>query len=609
MRQRRRPLQRLLRRGAAGVLSLVVLVPSFLSPLLAEEPEPFEAARRVDEIIAVEIAKSGAEPPALVGDEEFLRRATLSITGKLPTPEELTAFVLDPDNGKRRLVVDELLASPAYSRNWARYWKEAVLSRAQDQRVRLVARGLEEWLAEQFASDAGWGKTVGELLTATGDVSENGQTGLIFSQMAQPVELAAESARLFLGIQIQCAQCHDHPYDSWSREQFHELAAFFPRMRVQRTPGDGTRSFSVVSFNPRVSPQLARSGGGPFGGNPERFLERYDRDGDGKIAFSELSRRERPILRVLTRADRNRDKVVTLQELKSLRRPQTGRGRGEHFMPDLANPEAAGKLMQPVFFLGDRSPGELVDDAERRGALAEFFTTPENPWFARAFVNRIWAELLGRGFVEPVDDMGPEREVEMGEALDLLADGFTRSGYRPRWLFRTLAATQAFQRQGEARGARKSVSPFAAVCYVRMTADQILDALEGALGIEADGGPAAGRRYRGFGNLRSRFGLLFGRDPSTPPDDVAGTIPQALFLMNSPTVNQSIRAGLIRDLLSRFQTDDDVVAELYLRTLARWPRKKEIAVCREYLEDASSREEALEDILWCLINSTEFLTR
>jgi hypothetical protein len=169
----------------------------------------------------------------LVADETFLRRISLDIVGRNPTPVEILDFVLDVDPEKRSKTVARLLDDPRYGENWAGYWRDAIMYRRSEDRALLASAALEGFLKEQFNRNAPWSEIVAAFITAEGDVREEGATGLIMAQGGKPEETTAEVARLFLGIQIQCAQCHDHPTDRWKRDEFHQLTAFFPRVAVR----------------------------------------------------------------------------------------------------------------------------------------------------------------------------------------------------------------------------------------------------------------------------------------------------------------------------------------------------------------------------------------
>jgi hypothetical protein len=252
---------------------------------------------------------------------------------------------------------------------------------------------------------------------------------------------------------------------------------------------------------------------------------------------------------------------------------------------------------------------------------------------------------MGEGFYDVVDDIGPERDVRGEEILFPLADQWREGGYDVRWLFRTILNTKAYQREAKAAGQAQ----LAAVCPSRLRADQIFEALSVALDLPSVGGPngsprkadgaplkptqasagakpqagkkaveAAGlagavdkRQAPGQG-LRQPFGKLFGSDPSATPDEVLGTIPQALFLMNGPIVHNRTQARPntpLGAILSRAANDRQALNQLYLLVLSRQPNPQEVEVCVQHITKSGNRNEAFEDVYWSLVNSTEFLSR
>ncbi|MEX0611041.1 MAG: DUF1549 domain-containing protein, partial [Pirellulales bacterium] len=209
----------------------LVAAGSAAAPAIAK-PSPSQTARQVDRLLAEEVFSADSELAPRVNDATFLRRVWLDIVGDIPTPEHVTAFLLDPAKDKRQRVVQELVANPQYGQNWARYWRDVILSRRLEDRAAIVANPLVVALREKLNDNQPWDEIAAEFITATGDVKENGATAILVAQDGRTEETTAEISRIFLGIQIQCCQCHDHPYDQWKREQFHELAAFFPRIAV-----------------------------------------------------------------------------------------------------------------------------------------------------------------------------------------------------------------------------------------------------------------------------------------------------------------------------------------------------------------------------------------
>jgi hypothetical protein len=520
-------------------------------------------AQQVDRLLIEDVAAADKGNKVLefshrANDEVFLRRVYMDLVGRNPSPEEVTAFVLDPAKDKRSQLVDRLHDDPRFGENWGRYWRDVIMYRRSDERAQLAAPALYEYLSEQFNKNTPWDEIARSFITATGDVRENGATGLIMAQDGNTADITAEVSRIFLGVQIQCAQCHDHKTDRWKRTQFHELAAFFPRISLKQDNTTDKRTFNVAGNDDP----------------PRRF-------GPKQV--------NRPI------------------------------GKPEHFMPDLKHPELPGTKMQPVFFLTGQKLSFGTPDAERREKIAEWMTAPTDPWFAKAFVNRIWAEMVGEGFYEPIDDLGPDRTCSAPQTMDYLAKAFIDSHYDVKALYRIIAGTDAYQRESRTRRNPEGM-PFAANCPQRLRGDQLYDALVAALGMREGGfgllgqGKGAGQGKGGalLRSPRNQFNQTFGYDPSTPRDEVSGSIPQALVLMNGPQINREIngnRGTELARLLGSTNDNEAVTTELYLRCLGREPNKEELQTCVDQVKNSKSRSEAFEDILWALVNSTEFLHR
>ena len=504
---------------------------------------------------------------AAARDEVFVRRVTFDLVGELPTPEEITRFLLDPSPDKRARLVERLLADSRYGLNWGRYWRDVILSRRSDERALFAAESVTQYLTESFNRGKPWNAIATDFVTAEGSLGDDGRTALIASQWGEIPETAAEVARILMGVQIQCAQCHDHPTDRWKREQFHELAAFFPRIGVRAVRAEGKR----------------------------RGFEVFGRDG----------------------VDRAAKKIKQVKAGKKAKRV-------EHYMPDLADPSAEGTLMQPVFFVTGQklTVGEI--DSQRRATLAGWITSPENPWFARALVNRYWAELVGVGMYEPIDDLGPDRQCSAPESLDYLAAQFVAHNYDVKWLVQTITATQIYGRESKPRP--NSGEHPASGCPQPLRADQLFNALTQALGLEgldaARGGPDApgdgipNDPRRAMRTPRAQFQQVFGFDPSEPRDEIAGAVSQALLLMNSPVLAKGMSLGTegaassgLAKIIADAHSDEEVFVELYLRCLGREPHAAELSTCRKHIVKVRDRREAFEDIIWALVNSTEFLYR
>ena len=527
--------------------------------LPARKPLAPWTAREIDAIIDRDLAAAKTAPAPATTDETFLRRLSLDLVGRPPTIVEIRQFTASRDPDKRAAAIDSLLGDPDFGQNWARYWRDVVAFRSPNENERVVDYPqFVAWLAGELNANKSWQAIATAVITATGRTDENGATVFALAEEASAVELAGEVSRVFLGIQIQCAQCHDHPSDPWKRQQFHEFAAFF----------SGVKS------------------------------KRVQRPGMGQKAIFEI----------------------------------TNAGPTRYAMVDLKDPEQ--KIpVSPRFFL-DESPqvSEQVKTQGRLALAAGYVTSPDNPWFARAFINRVWATLIGEGFYDLVDDLGPTRTAHHDDLLDGLAHQWRERDFDIRWLFRTILNTRAYARDSRSTNSAAGRVPFAANVPSRLRADQIYDALAQTFNIEQNlqrqalaalaGVQKKGAKKAGLapamrqGNVEDLVRTLvdgtFGVDPSTPGGDVVGTIPQALYLMNSPVVTQSVQARprtMLGQLLASAGSPKEAVEVLYLKTLARRPNPKELSTCLRYLDSVGDRREGFEDILWGLVNSTEFISR
>jgi hypothetical protein len=538
-------------------LALGLLAAITLSPAAVAKPSAKQTARRVDRLLAEEVFTAETKLAPRINDATFLRRARLDIIGDIPTPEHVTAFLLDPAKDKRERVVRELLASPQYGQNWARYWRDVILSRRLEDRAAIVANPLVADLTEKLNDNQSWNTIAAEFIAATGDVKENGAIAILIAQDGRTEESAAEVSRIFLGIQIQCCQCHDHPYDDWKREQFHELAAFFPRVAVRPVLSPTRRTLEVIADD-----------------RPE------------------------------TRRRRNAN-------------AEGRRGEAEHYMPDLDDPAAPGTRIQPKFFLTAADLPFGTRDAERRGTIAEWIT--QNPWFATALVNRMWAELVGEGFYEPIDDIGPDREPSAPKTVELLSRSFAESGYDVKWLFRVICATEAYQRESRPRRDVEG-TPFVANVAQPLRSDQLFNALLTAIDVEEPaeplnrrGRPPMAGAYGRAPTIRTAFEVAFGYDPSDPRETVTSSIPQALAMMNGVRINQAVRAiedeTILGRLLEEIHEDEPLIEELYLRTLSRQPTEDELNIALEFCQATRNRTAVFEDLFWALLNSSEFSHR
>ena len=470
----------------------------------------------------------------LTGDGAFLRRLTLDLIGRQPTPDELRAFVADAAADKRAAIVEKLLASEEFGVNWARYWSDVISYRTpQPELTFLNYQPLQDWLAQRFNKGEGWDRISYDLLTATGKVGDNPAATFIGFHQADKSRLAAETTRVFLSTQIQCAECHDHKFIEMPQQTFHHLAAFFVRTEA-KLPWNDSNGI-LVSAKPK----------------------------------------------------------------------------GEHRVP-------GGKAdLEPSAF-GQRKV-ELGDsDMARRAALAEWIVSPENPWFAKAFVNRAWARLMGRGFSEPVDEIGELGDGILPELHAAVADHFVAIEFDFRSLIRVITGTKAYQRSVRDT-APDDKRPLATMQAGPLRGDEVFQSLQTSLELPNVTPPAvkptdAIRFPPPPKSTRDLVNDSFGFDPSSEAATRSRSMQQAMFLMNNRQVQKQVDASpgadtVLAKLLAAETDDTAAVKQLYERILAREPNAREIEIAIRHVQTLGKRGPAFEDLLWSLINSAEFTSR
>ena len=521
------------------VLSLVVLAGLCTSFSRASEM-PGLTPKFIDALVAQDLPQLAAA--AVINDEQFLRRASLDLIGRPPSTAEQAAFLADSAADKRAKLIDRLLDSKEFGSHWANYWSDTISYRVPPPELTFLSyKSFKGWLADRLNANTPWDQLTRDLLTATGAVKDNPAATYVGYHRGNAPKLAAETARVFLGLQLQCAECHNHKFDVWKRRQFHELAAFFARA------------------------------GGALGGA---------QDGSSTVI---------------------KDKA-----------------KGEYEMPHPTNPKIKGNVMTPTTLTGETFALDKAD-VERREFLAASITKPENPWFAKSYVNRIWARLLGRGFYEPVDDMADYRDHFLPKTHAAIAENFAATGFDVKNLFRQVMNTQAYQREtplGVTMTKQPTVAP---PLSDKLTGEQVYAALAQGLGLPNFTPPA----MKATGAIRfppppkSTCEVIadkFSYDPSYAPEEVSRTLGQAMLLMNNEQVQKQINAdpksGTVLSKLLVKETDDKAaVAALFQQLLARQPNAKETAVALEHIASVGQRGAAFEDLAWSLINTAEFTTR
>lgn len=478
----------------------------------------------IDKHVFAKLKAIQVNPSELSSDAHFLRRVCLDTIGLPPTVAEVRAFLADSRSDKRTRKIDELLDRPEFADGWALYWMD--LLRANESGSVMGRKGvwmLRRWLRQAFDRNMPYDQFVRAFLTAQGSQFQN--PPVAFYRVARKPQLKAEGvAQLFLGVRIECAQCHDHPFDRWTQQDYNSMVNFF----VQLDKKDG----------------------------PDYYDE-----------FQLFLRPERHI-------------TVSLRLL-------------------------------------DGSAVGMPGHRDRREVLLDWMLGPQRRWLARALVNRVWCKLLGRGIVEPVDDLRFSNPPVNQTLWNALADDFIAHKYDFKHLLRTILNSRTYQLSFKPNATNSADRMnFSHARLRRLSAEQLLDSLSQVTGVEElfHGLPPGMRAVEiatvGAG---SHFLKLFGRPKRTTTCTCERasepSLPQILHLLNGSGVKNrlSAKGGAVRKLLAADSSDSKLVEGLYLAVLSRFPSQRERQRATRYLRKSKDHAAGVEDLMWALINSHEFL--
>ena len=489
----------------------------------------------IDERVWTKLRKLGLLPSAPAGDATYLRRAYLDVIGRLPSADDSRQFLADTSTDKRARLIARLLDRAEYADHWANKWVD--LLRPNPYRVGIKAvLNLDGWIRDAFRRNMPYNEFVQAIITARGSTFEQGPA-TIFRDRREPEEIAPMMSQLFLGIRLECAKCHHHPFESWDQAQFYEFAAYFARIGRKGTG---------------LSPPISGS-----------------------------------------------EEIVYTAKSGSVKHPLTG------------------STLAPRALYGT-APVSDDPDSDPREALARWMIAPENPYFARVIVNRVWADIMDRGIVDPVDDLRTTNPPSNGPLLDALADDFRRHGYDLKHLIATILSSSVYALSSEPNDRNVSdTRNFSRHYRQRLRAEVLLDAISDVTGVpDTFAAAPAGSRAAAIWTHRvpSLFLDTFGRpDPNQdPPCERTGdtSVVQALHLMNAPELHKKVTSdgGRAARLAGGKEPPSAIVEELYLLTYARLPTDEEREVGVSLFAGATTgRRAAVEDLLWALLNSPEFV--
>ncbi len=537
--------------GEAGVSVLfgnLVASATITSPYSTKiDPKRFADAPRhnfIDELVLKKLERLGLPPSPGCSDAEFIRRVYLDTAGILPTPEETRAFLADRTADKRAKLIDRLLERPEFVDYWAYKWSDLLLITTR-KLPQSAVWAFYQHVRQSVADNKPWNRFAEELLTASGGNLQNGAANY-FVLHKDITELTEATAVTFLGMSLTCARCHNHPLERWTQDQYWQMANLFGRVGLK----SGDRGAVLVQSQPT----------------------------------------------------------------------------GEAIHPRLGTPLPPAPL--------DGKPLPLDSPLDRRRYLADWLTAPDNPYFAKALVNRVWRNYLGRGLVEAEDDLRETNPPTNAELFDALARDFIKHGYDVKHLIRTILNSATYQRSSSpVPGNEADDRFFSRYRMRRLSAEVLLDAYSQVTGVPTPfthlvtnardsetpyGGFPLGTRALQLPDslVASRFLDAFGRPERANPCSCERTedasVGQALHLNNGKTLNDKLRDknSIVSKWLVEKRSDEEAIQRLYLSALCREPTAKERATFLKLMQAAEaegSRREALEDLVWAVLTSREFI--
>jgi len=546
----------------------------------------------IDREVFAKLRRLNIVPSELSSDEEFLRRVTIDTIGTLPAPKEYQEFMADSRPDKRARKIDDLLGHPMHAALWATKLSDITgnntdqLENPQQQRPKL-SQMWHDWLRKRVHDNMPYDEIVRGVLCATSrdgqpveDWLKRVQTILeesgkgfttsyadrpsldLFWRRQQAVTIdqwGEKTAAAFLGVRLECAQCHKHPFDRWTQEDYRAYANIF------------------ASINYSISPESKKA--------IDAFNADLRKAAEGK----------------------NRNQVVAVKEV------YIGQRRG-----DLAHPET-GAILTPKALGG---PEISKADKDPRVALFDWMRSSENPFFARSFANRVWGHYFGIGIVHPVDDFSLANPPSNDKLLNALARDFSGNKYDIRNLERTILNSRTYQLSARPNATNRLDRNNYSHSFIRpMMAEVVVDVLNAALGVSEKIGPEAPAGCRAIEVGSSRVAnasvnyvfRIFGRPPRTSACDCERAmepgLPQKLFLMADQTVVTKLRDGSnrLKDLLARHSDDKAALEELFIAILGRKPNDHDREAFAKYRATKPDRVTAFSDTMWALINTTEFI--
>ena len=533
-------------------LSTLIILFFSSSLLCAETP----LRQIIDQEIRAGWKSDEIKPPGIAEDGVFLRRVYLDLTGIIPTHEQAKKFLDSKDPSKRAKLIDQLLDDPRYAIHQADIWDMILFGRnppGYDARDR---DGFKKWMREQFAKNVPYDQWVRALLKGEGNTIDDGAPMYLIQYERKPLDATAAIVKTFLGVQLQCARCHDHPHEDWKQTDFYAMAAFLARLNKVQVGKQGRLSKIMIGEK-----------------------------NTGEILFTGPASEERP-----------------------------GK-KGVSISPKFLLGE---KLKEPPLPKGVKDPRRFPSNKvppkpyfSRKNSLAEWITSKNNPMFARAAANRIWAQFMGRGLIDPVDNMSPGNPASHPKLLNALTEELIKHQFDLKWYLRELCNSQTYQLTQEGEATEAKTWTFERARVRPLSAEELVESWRVATSYDQT---ASGQREKKkrkddrFYGVTGGYALRFLGRPNNGVGQFQGGLHEHLYF-NNGQVQQLIargKGGLYDALLTSKDSWEQRVDRLYLSVLSRYPKADEKKKFVEYLTADKEPRDRVKEAIWVLMTCSEF---
>ncbi len=559
---------------------------------------PSNLSGAIDPHVFAKLTALRIESAGLASDEEFLRRVFLDSIGTLPTPDETKAFLADNSADKRAKLIDSLLERPEFVDFWTLQFADLFQNRKErdhDVRGTKGVRQFHAWLRQQVAANRRWDQLCREILIAEGSNAENPAVGYFIVTVgehgeAERSEVVASVAQAFLGTRIGCAQCHNHPLEKYTQDDYYHFAGFFSRVRFDRKPPEQDSTILLTATGETFNWRRERE-------NAQKEITQLE-------AMSSTTQDEAKLAELKKKLEEQTKRIADLDKrlAEQLKRPVgTGQPRTGQFL-----------AARPL----DRSETPVDAGQNPRVVLANWITSPSNEFFSGAIVNRVWKHFLRTGLVEPVDDLRATNPPSNPALFKSLQNELVSSGFDLKHLMRLILNSRTYQLASATTPANANDTRFYSHYYARrLQAEVLLDAVSDVTAVpESFSGYPVGVKALQLpdSGLNSYFLATFGRSERVTACACERqgeiTLPQLLQMQNGEAVLSKIASGQGRlaELMKSTADDNTVVENLFIACLARRPTLAEADAVRQSLNGDGSREEKLRDLFWALLNSKEF---